>query len=97
MATQASIGNAPERDILSVIRELEGKEMPVSQPHVDPEADTADPRGLLESLKKKAELVKLLDGYSEANDVVAMKRELGDAIDFLEQLLGQPGTKAMRR
>ncbi len=82
-----------ERDILEVMRELEAGRASAAN-DADTRADGAkpsasdspDPSDLLASLKKKRDLMGLLDGYSEAKGIVERRQELEDAISFLEKL-----------
>jgi len=97
-----------ERDILDVVREIEtGRShqtnalaagAPEAGASVDsPEAPSAtaspDPADLLNSLKKKRDLMGLLDGYSEAKGIVEKRQELEEAISFLEKLIPASGDK----
>ena len=88
-----------ERDTLEVMREIEaGRASETRAPEApaaeaNPQAGSPDPADLLVSLKKKRELMGLLDGYSEAKGIVEKRQELEDAISFLEQLIPASGDK----
>ena len=92
MSTE-KIEQLKERDILEVMRELENSRASAAK-DADTRADGAkpsapvspDPSDLLASLKKKRDLMGLLDGYSEAKGIVEKRQELEDAISFLEKL-----------
>lgn len=92
MSTQ-KIEQLKERDILEVMREIEAGRASAAKA-TETRADDAkpaaaaspDPGDLLVSLKKKRELMGLLDGYSEAKGIVERRQELEDAISFLEKL-----------
>ncbi|MBN1282303.1 MAG: hypothetical protein JXA24_00840 [Proteobacteria bacterium] len=91
MSTQ-KIGTEREKDILDVMREIEAGKAPAA-PRIEEDAAEAgnsnpsrDPADLLVSLRKKRELLSLLDGYSEAKGIVDRKKELEEAIGFLEEL-----------
>jgi hypothetical protein len=102
MTTQANPGISRERDILEVMREIERGQVKASDTaRARDEGDRApetksvpDPDALLSSLKAKRDLLNLLDGYSEAKDIVKMKSQLNEAIDFLEALNLDEGDEA---
>ena len=93
MNTQ-NIAPNTERDILDVMREIEGGSSSHASPEKDVEksdgaADIAgihDPDMLRGSLEQKLKLIELVEGYSEAKGIVEKKQELKEAIEFLNEL-----------
>jgi len=92
MSTQNVSQNA-QRDIFDVMREIEASHTQATV-HAndakamgeDTQANVPDPKALCDSLKKKRELLGLLEGYAEAKDLVGKKEDLEEAIEFLEEL-----------
>ncbi len=79
-----------ERDIFSVIEEIETARKQHEVVNTTPDnTKVPDPKELLQSLQKKAQLLNLIDGYANPKDVTAMKSQLKDAIDFLEQIASE--------
>ena len=92
MSTQNVSQNA-QRDIFDVMREIEAGRTQATVHANDAKAagegaraNVPDPKALCDSLKKKRELLGLLEGYAEAKDLVGKKEDLEEAIEFLEEL-----------
>ena len=75
-----------EVSILKVIRELESAK-PAEKTTGDKDAALPDPYQLRASLEKKRQLINLLDGYMNKQDITAMKRQLNQAITELEHII----------
>ena len=98
MSTE-NINTSSTSDILSIMRELENK-APQKQAQVDSSPASApvkndsnsskeiNPVSLLDSLQKKRALLGLIDGYANVKNMDSIKKEVNDAIDFLENFLG---------
>lgn len=88
----ANVGTNNERDIFTVIQEIEASKTPALTPNVTEKAtekaaeQPPDPRQLLNSLQQKSKLLSLIKGYSNNKDINEMQQQLKDAIDFLEQI-----------
>jgi|GEM_PF-5513795 len=91
MSTQG-IGQAAERDILDVMREIEAGSAP--KPHEDDAAGSKpaqaqgaiDTDHLYDSIKKKYEVMRLLEGYAGSPGIAEKRQELKEALEFLEEL-----------
>ncbi len=75
-----------EPDILSVLRDLEGKSPDKAKPEKEI-AEKPDPQDLLSSLNRKKRLITMLDGYMERADAENIKKQLSDAITDLETII----------
>lgn len=88
----SNIGSNHERDIFTVIQELEASNPKALTPDVAEKGteqaseQAPDPRQLLCSLQQKSKLLSLIKGYSNNKDINEMQQQLQDAIDFLEQI-----------
>ncbi len=79
---------AAETDILSIIRELEGKTTPnKALKDSGVEQESPDPSKLLASLTQKRDLINLIDGYAEVKEIAGIKQELNEAIADLEEII----------
>lgn len=78
-----------EVSILNVIRELTSSKPFESKPNkiknVDP--NFPDPHTLLASLEKKRDLLNLLDGCMNRQDITDIKKQLNQAIADLEEII----------
>ncbi len=83
--------NTAETDILSIIRELEGKTAPnktsMTKKDSSVERGSPDPSKLLASLTQKRDLINLIDGYADVKDIASIKQELNEAIADLEEII----------
>ncbi len=88
----ANVSTNSERDIFSVIQEIESASPKAPAANVAEKAvesasgQSPDPRQLLCSLQQKSKLLSLIKGYSNTKDINEMQQQLQDAIDFLEQI-----------
>lgn len=81
-----TVNRNTETDILSIMREIESKQIrPQVKEETKSAAPPADPTKLLESLQKKRELINLIGGYADIGD---MKSKLNEAIADLEEIIG---------